>query len=92
MVAWGASVDIIEKASTKNEYELWHSNIPALEAFFKVQTQLTETGLHYPGVESGLRMAGIKMSKKLFADLQAIEFAVMQKLHEERERTKQWAK
>jgi hypothetical protein len=66
------------------EGKVWEDHVPALEAFLSVSTQWQLTGLadgkifaaglDYGGVKKGLKMAGIKMTRRLWAELRMIEF------------------
>jgi hypothetical protein len=51
-------------------------NVPVVQAFLVVQTQLGRRGFSYAGVEAGLRMSGIWPSPELFRGLRVMEAAV----------------
>ena len=61
----------------------WGENVAALGAFLAIQTQwrcvmgpsgqMITTGLDYSGAKVGLKLAGIKMTPDLWADVRVIE-------------------
>ena len=53
-----------------------------MQTFLLVQTQLDRDGFNYAGVESGLRMAGIKCKPVLFQKLRVLEFPALKVLAE----------
>lgn len=68
------------------EIFLWPCNVKSWTLFQRLQSQWMAggmggaTGLNYTGVESALRMMGIKTGKwaKLFADIQLMEHATLE--------------
>jgi len=62
---------------------IWPENLKAVTAYLQVQSQWRiigqadgtrfAVGLDYAGVKAGLKLAGVKVTKKLMADLQFIE-------------------
>jgi hypothetical protein len=82
--SFGADAAQIEKALGPKEehFEIWPDNWPAWQAFVSVQTQWSTgfggpTGLDYSRVKAGLEMAGIEMTKEMFAHLRIIEAAAL---------------
>ena len=78
----------VKTSKTKAEpvFEVWDMNWPAMRAFLALQTQwrtatlstmerarLVYLGLDYSAIEPTLRLAGIKRTKRLFAQLQLLE-------------------
>ncbi len=76
-----------------DSHGIWPENVPAVEAFLRVQTQwryacpgdgtVRRLGLDYPGVKAGLDLAGAEMTPDLFAELQVIEAGVLAADHGE---------
>lgn len=67
------------------EIYLWPCNQESWRLFQRLQSQWTvgvagATGLNYAGIESALRLMGIKGSKRseLFADIQVMEEATLE--------------
>lgn len=70
-----------------DEDGVWPENERAVHAFLEICTQfrcvahfdgtLQRTGLDYPAVLRGLREAGVKVKKRLWADLRMIEWGVL---------------
>lgn len=84
--AWGLSADQIssiflsvENTESEPEFALFPENQAAWNAFLTIRTQYVVspagglTGLNYPAVECGLRMAGIEITPVLFAKIRVIE-------------------
>jgi hypothetical protein len=72
----------------QDEYDeifLWPCNLESWRLFMRLQSQWTvgvagATGLNYSGVESALRLMGIKGQKRseLFSDIQVMEEATLE--------------
>lgn len=88
----GAPAELIEQLRRDDSAaEIWPDNQPAAEAFFAVSTQwrtcprgdggIYWQGLDYAGVIAGLRAAGIRVTKALWADLRIIEAAARDTLN-----------
>ena len=89
----GAPPEVIEEAQRNAEPEeeicwVWEENWNSVLFFFACSTQWIvgmggRAGLNYPGVESAMRINGIKQKdrKALFADLQTMEFAALEVLN-----------
>lgn len=73
------------KQHEETPFPLLAGNVPIVEAFLAVQTQLTRAGFRYEGVESGLRMCGIDRSPAIFRGLQIMESALLEYLTESRD-------
>lgn len=80
-----------EKVKEKQDFEIWHDNLPALEVFLACHTQwriLTGgtkpfyQGLRYAEVETVLRIKRIKNRAAVFADVQMMEEAARDVLND----------
>ena len=74
----------------EDEAGVWPQNEAALRAFLAVDTQLRWTsvgdgavaiGLDYAGARAGMRLAGLKVTPDLWADVQVIEAAAIAALN-----------
>lgn len=73
------------------ESGIWAGNLPALEAYLAVRSQmrvavmptggLVRLGLDYAAAEAGLRLAGIEVTPGTWADLRIIEQAAIAALN-----------
>lgn len=77
--------DAIEHADT---IELWPENVEPISVFMRLQSQWRvgpagPLGLEYSCVESFLRLARVKRTPELFADIQAMETAALRAMRGE---------
>lgn len=70
------------ESADETVFEIWPENIRALRLFLASMTQWRRdttsglpTGLDYIGVEAGFRMAGWRIKRRHFDDLQVMEMA-----------------
>lgn len=78
---WG--LDLTALDTDDEGVGIWPENLPAVLAYLRVHTQwrvvgtaagpLHAVGLDYPAVKIGLKLAGIKVTKDLWQDLQMVE-------------------
>lgn len=80
LAAFGLYLDTGDAPQAPREWHLWPECLPAFELFLGVQTQWVvgmggPVGLSYPGIESCLRLYGIKPAERRqrFTELQHIE-------------------
>lgn len=76
----------------QNEFPVFQENWDTLNAFLRFQTQWRVgmngvTGLDYAAIQAGLRMSGQRMRPQVFEGLQAMEFAVLSAVAEDRARS-----
>ncbi len=74
-------------ADDEPETGIWAENVEAVRAFLCIASQfrvvapgdgsIRRTGLDYQGAKAGLRLARVKMTPELWADIQIIEDAVV---------------
>lgn len=82
---WGVPEEDIDEAVRSDDRTtsiLWPENVEPLRLFLSVQSQWRIVagfgrafwaGLDYPGVEAAARMMGLRMTPRLFDDLQVME-------------------
>ena len=85
---WGIDPDLFQDGE---EHGLWEAHVPALNAFLSVASQWrivlmqdgtwAHLGLDYSGARMGFRMAGLKVSPDLWADVQMIEAGAVNALN-----------
>ena len=92
LAVWGLCAEYAEAAAPEPLY-LWPCNLDTWNFFMRCQTQWLRddgvaTGLDYPGLESVMRLRGIKKSRRaeLFDDLQQMEFETLNAWRERREK------
>ena len=92
MAAFGLRLERDGDDSARVFY-LWPEHLPALELWFKVQTQWRvghagATGLDYAGVEAAMRLLAKapRRRRQLFRDLQVMERATLAEWVQRRER------
>lgn len=80
LAAFGLYIDAGDLPHERREWHLWPECLPAFELFLSVQTQWVVSmsgpvGLSYPGVESCMRLQGVRRAQQRdrFAELQHIE-------------------
>ncbi|WP_181364443.1 DUF1799 domain-containing protein [Ascidiaceihabitans donghaensis] len=70
---------------------VWAEHIPAFHAFlavcgqwraFEVDGRIVPIALDYTAARAGLKLAGIKIKPKVWADLQTIELAALKAMRE----------
>lgn len=80
---WGLDPALFD---APEEDGLWEIHAAALNAFLAISTQWRMAdqwaiGLDYAGARAGLRMAGIKVSPKIWAEVQVIEAGAIKALN-----------
>lgn len=80
LAAFGLYLDAGELPQQPREWHLWPEHLQAFELFLTLQTQWVvgmggPVGLSYPGVESCLRLHGLKRAeqRERFVELQHLE-------------------
>lgn len=76
---------VAEAIADADTIELWPENVESFSIFMRLQTQWRTsaagyTGMDYAGVAAFLRLARVKSTPQLFADIQAMETATLQAL------------
>lgn len=71
-----------ENIRQTDEFEVWPENAPLLELFVAVQTQWRQgpigpSGLDYSGVETALRLMGVKIDAEMFGFIRLMERAAL---------------
>lgn len=82
--AFGIDPDVFSARSGPQACGVLEENLPTVQAFLAVQTQLTSQGFRYEGVAAGLALAGIEASPELFAGLRVMERAACEAIAERR--------
>jgi hypothetical protein len=76
---------------TPDEFEIWPENDVSLGVFLRSTTQWRYrnegegsrlTGLHYPSVETVMRLCEIEKPGEVFNDIRAMELAILAKVNE----------
>jgi len=84
---WGLILPEGWNEDDEDEDGVWPENERAVHAFLEICSQfrtvahfdgsLQRTGLDYPAVHKGLKLAGVKVNRRLWSDLRVIEWGVI---------------